>query len=165
MSQHISDKKWECIMDGMNRRDFILKSLAAGVLTLTPRFVGAQAGNPYKLGVLLPSTGTGANYVENAIKGIPLAVAEINAKGGFLGRHPIEIVYRDDQTKPDVGAREAKSIILNDKVQTIIGTYSSAVALAIEEITHEHKVLHIAATSNSSKITQDNYSPYTYQLN
>jgi branched-chain amino acid transport system substrate-binding protein len=152
MSQQISDKKWERIMDGMNRRDFILTSLAAGVLTLAPRFVSAQAGQPYKLGVLLPSTGTGANYVENAIKGLPLAVAEINAKGGFLGRHPIEIVYRDDQTKPDVGAREAKSIILNDKVQTIIGTYSSAVALAIEEITHEHKVLHIAATSNSSKI-------------
>ena len=161
-----SDRKWDGFIDKLHvsRRDFIFSTVAAGVLTMTPRFVGAQAGKPYKLGVLLPSTGTGANYVENAIKGLPLAVAEINAKGGFLGKHPIEIVYRDDQTKPDVGAREAKSIILNDKVQTIIGTYSSAVALAIEEITHEYKVLYIAATSNSSKITQDNYSPYTYQF-
>ncbi len=161
-----SDRKWDGFIDKLevSRRDFIFSTVAAGVLTMTPRWVSAQAAKPYKLGVLLPSTGTGANYVENAIKGIPLAVAEINAKGGFLGKHPIEIVYRDDQTKPDVGAREAKSIILNDKVQTIIGTYSSAVALAIEEITHEHKVLHIAATSNSSKITQDNYSPYTYQF-
>jgi branched-chain amino acid transport system substrate-binding protein len=161
-----SDRKWEALIHNLkaSRRDFVFTSLAAGALSLTPRFVGAQAAKPYKVGVLLPSTGTGANYVENAIKGIPLAVAEINAKGGFLGKHPIEIVYRDDQTKPDIGAREAKSIILNDKVQTIIGTYSSAVALAIEEITHEHKVLHIAATSNSSKITQDNYSPYTYQF-
>ena len=161
-----SDRKWDGFIDKLNvsRRDFIFSTVAAGVLTMTPRFVGAQSGKPYKLGVLLPSTGTGANYVENAIKGLPVAVAEINAKGGFLGKHPIEIVYRDDQTKPDVGAREAKSIILNDKVQTIIGTYSSAVALAIEEITHEHKVLHIAATSNSSAITQENYSPYTYQF-
>jgi branched-chain amino acid transport system substrate-binding protein len=161
-----SDRKWDGFIDKLkvSRRDFIFSTVAAGVLTMTPRFVGAQAAKPYKLGVLLPSTGTGANYVENAIKGLPVAVAEINGKGGFLGKHPIEIVYRDDQTKPDVGAREAKSIILNDKVQTIIGTYSSAVALAIEEITHEYKVLYIAATSNSSKITQDNYSPYTYQF-
>jgi branched-chain amino acid transport system substrate-binding protein len=161
-----SDRKREALIENLkvSRRDFVFTSLAAGALSLTPRFVDAQTAKPYKLGVLLPSTGTGANYVENAIKGIPLAVAEINAKGGFLGKHPIEIIYRDDQTKPDIGAREAKSIILNDNVQTIIGTYSSAVALAIEEITHEHKVLHIAATSNSSKITQDNYSPYTYQF-
>jgi len=76
----------------------------------------------------------------------------------------VEMIYRDDETKPDVGAREAKSLILNDKVDGIFGTYSSAVALAIQEIIHEHKVLHFSATSNSSKITQDNYTPYTYQF-
>jgi branched-chain amino acid transport system substrate-binding protein len=74
------------------------------------------------------------------------------------------MVYRDTETKPDVGAREAKSLILNDKVDAIFGTYSSAVALAVQEIIHEHKVLHFAATSNSSKITQENYTPYTYQF-
>ena len=69
MSQHISDKKWDRIMDGMNRRDFIMSSLAAGALTLTPRFVGAQAGKTYKLGVLLPSTGTGAKKAMRAATG------------------------------------------------------------------------------------------------
>lgn len=164
MADKISDYKWERFLKSMDRREFILSSAAAGVLTMTPRIVSAQSAAPYKIGVLLPSTGTGANYVENAIKGLPLAAADVNAKGGMLGKHPIEIVYRDDQTKPDIGAREARSVILNDKVQTIIGTYSSAVALAIQEIIHEHKVLHLAATSNSSKITQDNHTPYTYQF-
>jgi len=161
-----SDRKWDGFIDKLNvsRRDFIFSTVAAGVLTMTPRFVGAQAGKPYKLGVLLPSTGAGANYVAHCIKGLPLAIAELNKRGGLLGKHQIEMIYRDTETKPDVGAREAKSLILNDKVDAIFGTYSSAVALAIQEIIHEHKVLHFAATSNSSKITQDNFTPYTYQF-
>jgi len=161
-----SDRKWDKVIDDLriSRRDFIISTAAAGVLTMTPRFASAQAGKRYKLGVLLPSTGTGANYMAHAIKGLPIAVAELNKRGGLLGKHQIEIIYRDTETKPDTGAREAKSLILNDKVDAIFGTYSSAVALAIQEIIHEHKVLHFAATSNSSKITQDNYTPYTYQF-
>ena len=161
-----SDRKWEAVIKNLefSRRDFVFSSLAAGALTLTPRFAGAQAAKPYKIGVLLPSTGTGANYMAHCIKGLPVAIAELNKRGGLLGKHQIEMVYRDTETKPDVGAREAKSLILNDKVDAIFGTYSSAVALAIQEIIHEHKVLHFAATSNSSKITQENYTPYTYQF-
>ena len=161
-----SDRNWEALSEQLkfSRRDFVFSTLAAGALTLTPRLVSAQAAQPYKIGVLLPSTGTGANYMAHCIKGLPVAVAELNKRGGLLGKHPVQIVYRDDETKPEVGAREAKSLILNDKVDCMFATYSSAVALAVQEIIHEHKVLHFAATSNSSKITQDNYTPYTYQF-
>ena len=86
-----------------------------------------------------------------------------STSGGLLGKHPIEIIYRDDQTKPDVGARETRQLILNEKVNAVFGTYSSAVALAVQEIIHEHKTLHFAATSNSSSITTENHTPYTYQ--
>ena len=128
-----SDRKWDKIIDDLklSRRDFIFSSVAAGVLTMTPRFAGAQAGKPYKLGVLLPSTGTGANYMAHCIKGLPVAIAELNKRGGLLGKHQIEMIYRDTETKPDTGAREAKSLILNNKVDGIFGTYSSAVALAM----------------------------------
>jgi len=144
------DRKWEALSEQLklSRRDFVFSSLAAGALTLTPPFVSAQAAQPYKIGVLLPSTGTGANYMAHCIKGLPVAIAELNKHGGLLGKHPVQMVYRDDETKPDVGAREAKSLILNDKVDCMFATYSSAVALAVQEIIHEHKVLHIAATSN-----------------
>jgi len=159
-----SDRKWEALIENLklSRRDFVFSTLATGALTLTPRFASAQA-QTYKIGVLLPSTGTGANYMAHCIKGLPVAIAELNKRGGLLGKQ-VQMVYRDDETKPDVGARETKSLILNDKVDAIFGTYSSAVALAMQEIIHEHKVLHFAATSNSSKITQDNYTPYTYQF-
>lgn len=163
MDNKISDQKWDQVLKGIDRRDFIVKSVAAGALTLMPRWASAQASTPYRIGLLLPATGAGANYMAECIRGMPVLAAEINSRGGLLGKHPIEIIYRDDQTKPDVGAREARQLILNEKVNAIFGVYSSAVALAVQEIIHEHKTLHFAATSNSSSITTENHTPYTYQ--
>ncbi len=149
---------------GLSRREFLVATLASGAVALTPRFGVAQGAAPYRIGVLLPTTGPGANYSERPIKGLPLIAAEINKRGGLLGKHPIELIFRDTQTKPDVGAREARSLILNEKVKTIIGSWSSAVAMAVQEIVHEHKVLHLSATSNSSKIVNENYTPYTFMF-
>lgn len=161
--QSIEKKWWSIFNTGIDRRDFVLGSIAAGAMTLAPRWVGAQAAKPYRIGLLLPATGAGANYMEECIRGMPVLAAELNKKGGLLGKHPIEIIFRDDQTKPDVGAREARQLILNEKVDAIFGVYSSAVALAVQEIIHEHKTLHFSATSNSSSITTENHTPYTYQ--
>jgi len=124
----------------------------------------SQAAEPYNLGVALAVTGTGALYCKDGIDAINLAVEEINAQGGFLGQHPVELFIRDTQTKPDIAVREAKDLILRDKVRTILGTYSSACAVAIKPIAQEYKVLHIAAISNSENITMENFSPYTYQV-
>jgi len=146
----------------ISRREFLVVSLGAGVVALMPRIGYSQSAEPYRIGVLLPTTGAGANYSERPIKGLPLIAAEINKRGGFLGKHPIELIFRDTQTKPDVGSREARSLILNEKVKIIIGMWSSAVAMAVQEIVHEHKVLHLAATSNSSKVVNENYTPYTF---
>ena len=122
------------------------------------------AGEAYHLGVNLAITGTGALYCKDGVDAIKLAVEEINAKGGFLGKHPIELFIRDTHTKPDVAVREAKDLILRDKVRAILGTYSSACAVAIKPVAQEYKVLHIPAISNSENITKVNFSPYTYQV-
>ena len=122
------------------------------------------AAEPYHLGVNLAITGTGALYCKDGVDAIKLAVKEINSQGGFLGKHPIKLFIRDTHTKPDIGVREAKDLILRDKVRAILGTYSSAVAVAIKPIAREYKVLHIPAISNSENITKVNFSPYTYQV-
>lgn len=122
------------------------------------------AADPYHLGVALGFTGTGTLYSKDQLEGIQLAVEEINAKGGFLGKHPIKIFQQDTQTKPDVGVRTVKDLILRDKVRAVINDYSSAVAVAVKPICREYKVLHIAAISNSENITKVNYSPYTFQV-
>lgn len=122
------------------------------------------AAEPYHLGAALAITGTGALYCKDGVDAIKLAVDEINAQGGFLGKHPIKLFIRDTHTKPDVAVRGAKDLILRDKVRCILGTYSSACAVAIKPVCQEYKVLHIAAISNSENITQINFSPYTYQV-
>jgi branched-chain amino acid transport system substrate-binding protein len=122
------------------------------------------AAEPYHLGVDLAITGTGALYCKDGTDAIKLAVDEINANGGFLGKHPIKLFVRDTHTKPDVAVREAKDLILRDKVRCVLGTYSSACAAAIKPVCQEYKVLHIPAISNSENITKINFSPYTYQV-
>ncbi|MBK5100752.1 MAG: ABC transporter substrate-binding protein [Desulfobacteraceae bacterium] len=124
----------------------------------------SAAAEPYHLGANLAITGTGALYCKDGIDAIKLAVDEINAQGGFLGKHPIKLFIRDTQTKPDIGVRETKDLILRDKVRCVLGTYSSAVAAAIKPVCQEYKVLHIPAISNSENITKIKFSPYTYQV-
>ena len=145
----------------MRRKWFII---TFGIFMVFSVFSMAQAAEPYNLGVDLAITGTGALYCKDGVDAIKLAVKEINAQGGFLGKHPIEVFVRDTHTKPDVAVREAKDLILRDKVRTILGTYSSACAVAIKPVAQEYKVLHIPAISNSENITKVNFSPYTYQV-
>ncbi len=125
---------------------------------------GSYAAETYNLGVALGFTGTGTLYSKDQLEGIQLAVDEINAKGGFLKKNPVKIFQQDTQTKPDVGVRAVKDLILRDKVRAVINDYSSAVAVAVKPICREYKVLHIAAISNSENITKINYSPYTFQV-
>jgi len=123
-----------------------------------------KGAEPYNLGVVLEFTGTGALYSRHSYQGIELAVEEINKEGGFLGKHPIKLFSRDSQSKPDVGVREAKDLILREKVKGIIGTQSSNIALAVEEVCYEYKIIHVIANSNAEAMTVSNYSPYTYQI-
>ena len=145
---------------------FKITSIACVFVLLGGFFFAAPslAAEPYHLGVNLAITGTGALYCKDGVDAIKLAVDEINAQGGFLGKHPIKLFIRDSHTKPDIAVREAKDLILRDKVRTILGTYSSACAAAIKPVAQEYKVLHIPAISNSENITKVNFSPYTYQV-
>jgi branched-chain amino acid transport system substrate-binding protein len=136
-------------------------------LSLLGGFVISQttpAAEPYHLGVALGLSGTGAPYSREALEAIQIAVDEINAQGGFLGKHPIKLFTKDTQTKPDIAAAVVKDLIHKEHVQAVIGTYSSACALAIKPICRENRILHIATVSNSEAITKIDFSPYTYSV-
>ncbi len=141
-------------------------SLAAGVFLLLAA-VGAErvcCGEPYRLGVALGFTGTGAMYSKDGRDAIKLAVDEINSQGGFLGKHPIELFIKDTRTDPKVAVEVVTALIGTDRVRTVLGTYSSGTALPIKPICRDAKVLHIAAISNSEDITRLQFSPYTYSV-
>ena len=71
---------------------------------------------------------------------------------------------RDTETAPDVAVIVTRKLISENRVRTVIGTYSSACALAIKPICREGKVLHIAPIGNCEGITKINPSPYTYSV-
>jgi branched-chain amino acid transport system substrate-binding protein len=122
------------------------------------------AAEPYHLGVAMGLTGTGAPWSADTVKGIEMAVDEINSRGGFLNKHSIKLFIKDTQTKPQVAEQVVKDLIKKDRVRCIIGTYSSATSLAIKPICRKNRVLQIAPISNSEDITKLDFSPYTYSV-
>jgi hypothetical protein len=85
----------------------------------------AAAQQPIKVGVIYGLGGAAAPYTKPAVTGHEMAVEEINAAGGVLGRK-LQLVIRDDQSKPDVGVREARDLILKEKVDFLTGIITVA---------------------------------------
>jgi len=144
------------------KRFVCILSLFLGGFAATPG--GAMGSEPYSLGVALGLTHTGAQYSREGTEGLEIAVNEINAEGGLLGKHPIQLFIRDTQTDPKVAETMAKKLITENRVRCIIGTYSSAAAQAIKPICRANKVLHIATISNAEEITKLDFSPYTFSV-
>ncbi len=92
-----------------------------------------------------------------------LAVDEINAAGGVLGR-PIEIVSRDDTGNPGDAVRVAEELIAREKVALLMGTFASNVGLAVADLAKQRKVLFLAAEPLTDKIVWENGNKYTFRL-
>jgi len=86
---------------------------------------------------------------------------ELNAKGGVLGRK-VEVLFRDDQLKPAVGAQRTKELIENDKVQFIVGGLAAHVQMAINEQTKKAKVLFISVSQSDEISAKPDTSPLTF---
>jgi branched-chain amino acid transport system substrate-binding protein len=102
-------------------------------------------------------------YSESAIHGIRIAMDEINAKGGILGRK-LDLIVRDTEAKVDVGARETKDLILREKVNFLMGPCSSGVSLAMQVVHSEAKVLRVVGIANTEGMTVDKFTPYIFQV-
>jgi len=123
----------------------------------------AAAKEPIKIGSICEFAGACYMYCETGLNGLRIAVDEINAKGGILGRK-LDIIVRDTEAKVDVGVRELKDLILREKVNFIIGPCSSGVGLALQVVHTEYKVLRLSAIANTEGMTVDKFSPYYVQV-
>ncbi len=115
------------------------KIVAVGVAVLWVVALGQQVWaaepiNPIKIGVLYPTSGSGAVFGTPAMLGHQMAVEEINAMGGIGGKTPIVSFARDTKLKPATAAAAAKELITKEGVDILIGGVSSAVGLAISEV-------------------------------
>ncbi len=92
-----------------------------------------------------------------------LAIEEVNRRGGVIGR-PLELVVRDDTGAPGDAVRVAEELVSREKVVLIMGTFSSAVGLAIADFARQRKVLFLASEPLTDKVVWDNGNRYTFRL-
>ncbi len=123
----------------------------------------AQAQKPIKVAMVNTMTGGIALYGLAGIEGAKIAVAELNAAGGLLGRK-VEMIIRDDAGKPDVGAREIRDVILREEVPVVFCPVSSGVLLGMSEVAKENKTILIAHTSNTERAFVERGHRYIFSV-
>jgi branched-chain amino acid transport system substrate-binding protein len=96
-------------------------------------------------------------------KGWELAIEEINAKGGVLGKK-LEVVSRDDGADPGVAVRVADELVSREGVNIIAGTFLSHIGLAVTDFAGKKQVFFLAAEPLTDKITWQNGNKYTFRL-
>src|SRR5437870_12232024 len=145
----------------MNRRSFLAGTSAAVATAAFPAVLRAQGGDPIRIGCPLPLTGPFAALAADMQRGAQLAVDELNAKGGIMSRK-VEVLFRDDQLKPAVGAQRTKELIENEKCLFIVGGLAAHVQMAINEQTKKSKVLFISTSQSDEISAKPDTSPITF---
>src|SRR5436190_11934362 len=127
----------------------------AGIAVLAATAAVVDAQGPIRIGASMSLTGTYAKLGKNQHEGYKLCERDLNAKGGVLGRK-VEIVVYDDQSMPATAVRLYEKLITEDKVDGVMGPYSSPVTEAVANVTEKYKkvmVSPLAATTSIFKKT------------
>jgi ABC-type branched-subunit amino acid transport system substrate-binding protein len=122
----------------------------------------AVAQEPIKIGAMYPLTGGGAVYGVPAMAGHQLAIDELNAKGGIMGRK-VESIERDDKMNPSAASSTMKELITKDKVDIVVGGLSSAVGLGMSEVSKQEKVVYISTIPKTIQMTTDKLHKYVFR--
>jgi branched-chain amino acid transport system substrate-binding protein len=129
------------------------KSLGALALAVVLAVISvpAVAQSPIRIGASLSLTGTYAKLGKNQHEGYQLCIKELNAKGGLLGRK-VDLVVYDDQSMPPTAVRLYEKLITEDKVDAVMGPYSSPVSEAAANVTEKYKKVMVAPLAATTSI-------------
>ena len=114
---------------------------------------GLHAAEPIKIGEIEPLTGKEAAFGQSSHRGVQMALDEINARGGVLGR-PLVIVAEDNQSKPGDSATIAKKLVSRDKVVAILSGGTSSACLEAAPICQAAHVPFVATTATAPEVTE-----------
>jgi branched-chain amino acid transport system substrate-binding protein len=142
-------------LNGVGRRSLMKASAMAGAAlsaaSVLPKTAFAQSA-PVKIGQIDSTTGNFAVLGDSQIAGAKLAVAELNAKGGILGR-PVELHVEDDAGSAGTGLDKASRLLDQENVDFFIGTTSSAVSLAVSQFAQAHNRVFMCTGGHVDKLT------------
>jgi len=126
--------------------------LAAASLAVIAATAWAQpAQPPVRVGVIGPLSGPSSDFGLPMLQGIELAVEEINAVGGYLGR-PIELVIKDDKADPPPGLAQARALV-TERVVATIGFCNTGVAMAALDVFQQNRIPLIVPCAAGSPVT------------
>ncbi len=145
----------------MDRRTFLKATTVTAATVAAPALGRGQETGPIKIGFPLPLTGPFGALAQDQQRGATLAMEELNAKGGVLGRR-VEVIFRDDQLKPAVGAQRTKELIENEKVHCVVGGLAAHVQMAINEQTKKSNILFISVSQSDEISARPDTSPVTF---
>lgn len=132
----------------MTRRGLSALIAVAVVMAAT---VPADAQGPIRIGASLSLTGTYAKLGRNQHEGYKLCEKDLNARGGLLGRK-VEFVVYDDQSTPATAVRLYEKLITEDKVDAVMGPYSSPVTEAVANVTEKYRKVLVAPLAATTSI-------------
>ncbi len=130
------------------------KALIAGVVILAPSIglvAVAKAQPLIRIGASYSQTGSLAAMGQNQLRGVRLCVKHANDKGGVLGRR-IELLVEDDQSKGATAAAIYEKLVTQDKVDAILGPYSSPITEAMADVTERHRMPMVAVGAATTSI-------------
>jgi len=114
--------------------------------------IAKPTGEPVKLGFFMSITGRDASFGEAALRGARLAIDDLNATDGILGR-PVELVVEDNRSLPGESATAVKKLIARDKVVALIGECASSRTLEAAPIAQNAGLPLITPASTNPKVT------------
>ena len=131
-------------------------ALAATLLAAAP----APAQDTVKLGLVAAMSGQSAKSGEAIVRGLSLAIDEINGKGGVLGKK-VELLVRDDESNPAKGVVAARELVQREKVAAFFGGLDTPVSIAIVPFANQTKTPFMGVWAAGTPITQ-NGAPENY---
>ena len=128
--------------------------LIAAATLATGLALPAAAQDTLKLGLVAAMSGQSAKSGEAIVRGLSIAIDEINAKGGVLGKK-IELLVRDDESNPAKGAIAARELVQREKVVAFFGGLDTPVSIAIVPFANQAKVPFMGVWAAGTPITRN----------
>jgi branched-chain amino acid transport system substrate-binding protein len=135
--------------------------LLAGLVVLICTGSAYSEAKPILVGTSVSLSGNYAASAKYGLEGYQLFVEQLNKRGGLLGR-PVKLIYYDDRSDANTGVQLYEKLITADKVDLIVGPYSSGVTSAVSTVAEKHKMAMIGPEAADAKIYMRGYK-YNFQ--
>ncbi len=142
-------------------------TLMSVILAASVAGCSSSSSKEIKIGLLNEMTGGNATIGTAAANGAKLAIKEINANGGLLGKQ-IKAVVADNKSEPSEAANAMTKLLTQDRVVAVTGTFSSSNAIAAASVAEANKTPYLVAGATNPKVTVDektkNVKKYIYRV-